>query len=238
MSAVFVLTVRQLAGSRRIWLVLALVSLPLLAGLLFQVADATATPDEFADDVTRVMLASAILPLVMLLLATAAFGNEVGDRTLVYLVTKPIARWRIVAPKLLASVAVGGIPVALGGALAVVVIEHGDGGGALATGAGLLAGAAAYAAIFTWAGLATRHALLIGLVYVFIWEAALAAYLDGIRFLSVRRYTLALIHALDDRRLASIDNPLSARTAIVAAAIVVATFTALTVRKLVHMDVP
>ena len=124
MSAVFVLTVRQLAGSRRIWLVLALVSLPLLAGLLFQVADATATPDEFADDVTRAMLASAILPLVMLLLATAAFGNEVGDRTLVYLVTKPIARWRIVAPKLLASVAVGGIPVALGGALAVAVIER------------------------------------------------------------------------------------------------------------------
>ena len=67
-----------------------------LAGLLFRVADATTTPDEFADDVTRTLIASAILPLVMLLLATAAFGNEVGDRTLVYLVTKPIARWRIV----------------------------------------------------------------------------------------------------------------------------------------------
>ena len=238
MGAVFVLTVRQLAGSRRIWLVLALVSLPLLAGLLFQVADATATPDEFADDVTRVMLASAILPLVMLLLATAAFGNEVGDRTLVYLVTKPIARWRIVAPKLLASVAVGGIPVALGGALAVVVIERGDGGGALATGAGLLAGAAAYAAIFTWAGLATRHALLIGLVYVFIWEAALAAYLDGIRFLSVRRYTLALIHALDDGRLASVDISLSPLTAAVGTAVVLVGFTALAVRKLMRMDVP
>ena len=238
MSAVFVLTVRQLAGSRRIWLVLALVSLPLLAGLLFQVADATATPDEFADDVTRVMLASAILPLVMLLLATAAFGNEVGDRTLVYLVTKPIARWRIVAPKLLASVAVGGIPVALGGALAVAVIAGGDGAGALATGAGLLAGAAAYAAIFTWAGLATRHALLIGLVYVFIWEAALAAYLDGIRFLSVRRYTLALIHALDDGRLASVDISLSPLTAAVGTAVVLVGFTALAVRKLMRMDVP
>ena len=238
MSAVFVLTVRQLAGSRRIWLVLALVSLPLLAGLLFQVADATATPDEFADDVTRVMLASAILPLVMLLLATAAFGNEVGDRTLVYLVTKPIARWRIVAPKLLASVAVGGIPVALGGALAVAVIERGDGGGALATGAGLLAGAAAYAAIFTWAGLATRHALLIGLVYVFIWEAALAAYLDGIRFLSVRRYTLALVHALDDGRLASVDISLGPPTAAVGTTVVLVCFTALAVRKLTRMDVP
>jgi ABC-2 type transport system permease protein len=238
LRAVFVLTVRQLAGSRRIWLVLALVSLPLLAGLLFQVADATATSDEFADDVTRVMLSSAILPLVMLLLATAAFGNEVGDRTLVYLVTKPIARWRIVAPKLLASVAVGGIPVALGGALAVAVIERGDGGGALATGAGLLAGAAAYAAIFTWAGLATRHALLIGLVYVFIWEAALAAYLDGIRFLSVRRYTLALIHALDDGRLAGVDISLSPLAAAIGTAVVLACFTALTVRKLMQMDVP
>ena len=72
------------------------------------------------------MIASAILPLVMLLLATAAFGNEVGDRTLVYLVTKPIARWRIVAPKLLATIVVGGIPVALSGALAVAVIERGD----------------------------------------------------------------------------------------------------------------
>lgn len=238
MSAVFVLTVRQLAGSRRIWLVLALVALPLLAGLLFQVADATATPDQFADDVTKVMLASAILPLVMLLLATAAFGNEVGDRTLVYLVTKPIARWRIVVPKLLASVAVGGIPVALGGALAVAVIERGDAGGALATGAGLLAGAAAYAAIFTWAGLATRHALLIGLVYVFIWEAALAAYLDGIRFLSVRRYTLALVHALDHGRLASGDISLGVVTAAVGTTVVLIGFTALAVRKLVRMDVP
>jgi ABC-2 type transport system permease protein len=238
MSAIFVLTVRQLAGSRRIWLVLGLVSLPLLAGLLFQVADATATPDEFADDVTRVMLASAVLPLVMLMLGTAAFGNEVGDRTLVYLVTKPIARWRIVAPKLLATVAVGGIPVALGGALAITVIERGDGGGALATGAGLLAGAAAYAAIFTWAGLATRHALLIGLVYVFIWEAALAAYLDGIRFLSVRRYTLALVHALDDSRLASVDVSLGVLTAAVGTTVVLVCFTALAVRKLMRMDVP
>src|SRR6476646_351171 len=149
MSAVFVLTVRQLAGSRRIWLVLALVSLPLLAGLLFQVADATATPDEFGDDVTRVMLASAILPLVMLLLATAAFGNEVGDRTLVYLMTKPVARWRIVAPKLAATILVGGVPVAVSGALAVAVVAEGNARGALATGVGLLVGAAAYAAIFT-----------------------------------------------------------------------------------------
>jgi ABC-2 type transport system permease protein len=236
-AAIFSLTVRQLGGSRKVWLVLGLVALPVLAALLFRVADSTTTPDEFADDITRTLIASAILPLVILLLATAAFGNEVGDRTLVYLMTKPVARWRIAAPKLLATILVGGVPVAVSGALAVGIIT-GDAGGAAATGLGLLAGAAAYAAIFTWAGLATRQALVIGLVYVFVWEAALAAYLDGIRFLSVRRFTLAAIHGLDQVRLATVEISLGATAGWVGIALVLVGFSALTTRKLSRMDVP
>ena len=235
---VFTLTVRQLAGRRRLWLVLALVSLPVLAGVLFTLADATATPAEFADDITRALVVSTILPLVMLLLGTAALGNEVADRTLVYLVTKPLPRWRIAVPKLVAAVAVGGLPVALSAALAIALIQQGDAGGAAATGAGVLAGAAAYGAIFTWAGLATRHALVLGLGYVFVWEAALAAYLDGIRFLSVRRFTLALVHGRDEARLARIDASPGAAAAAVAVAVVLVGFTALAVRKLRRMDVP
>jgi ABC-2 type transport system permease protein len=238
MTAIFSLTMRQLAGSRRLWLVLGLVALPVLAALVFRTGESTTTSARFADNVTRTLIASAILPLVMLLFATSAFGNELVDRTLGYLALKPIARWRIVLPKLAAAFVVGGVPVASSGFLAVALVDDGRLAGALATGVGLLVGAAAYAALFTWAGLATRHALLIGLVYVFVWEATLAAYLDGIRFLSIRRYTLAVIHGLDHARLATIDNPLSAGAALVAAAIVVVGFTALAVRKLVRMDVP
>ena len=73
---------------------------------------------------------------------------------------------------------------------------------------------------------------------MFVWEATLAAYLDGIRFLSIRRYTLAVIHGLDAARLATIENPLSARAALVAAAVVVVGFTALAIRKLLRLDVP
>lgn len=238
MRQIFSLTVRQLAGSRRLWLVLALVALPVLAAVLFRVGDSTTTSARFADNVTRTLVASAILPLAMLLFGTSAFGNELGDRTLGYLTLKPIARWRIVVAKLAAAFVVGGIPVAVSGFLAVALVGAGGAGGALATGLGLLLGAAAYAAVFTWAGLATRHALLLGLVYVFVWEAALAAYLDGIRFLSIRRYTLAAIHGLDGTRLATIDNPLSAAFAVAGAVVVVAGFAALTVRKLVRMDIP
>ncbi len=238
MAAIFTLTLRQLAGSRRWWLVLGLVGLPLLAAALFHVAESTTSAAEYADDITSVLVASAILPLVVLLLGTAAFGNEVGDRTLVYLTTKPLPRWRIALPKLVAALLVGGVPVALSGALAVAIIEEGDVHGAVATGLGLLAGAAAYAAIFTWAGLATRHALVLGLVYVFIWEATLAAYLEGVRFLSVRRYALAVVQALDADRLATVDVTLSAAAGIAGVILVVAGFAVLAVRRLKRMDVP
>jgi ABC-2 type transport system permease protein len=236
-SAILALTLRQLAGSKRVWIVLVLVALPLLGALLYHVGDTTTTSAEYADDITASLVASGILPLVMLLFATSAFGNELSDKTLGYIALKPVSRWRIVAPKLLASLVVGGIPVALSGLAAVALIDDSP-GGAVATGVGLLVGAAAYAAIFTWAGLRTRHALVFGLVYVFVWEASLAAYLDGIRFLSVRRYTLSVIHALDGERLATIDKPLTAGVALGAAAIVVAGFAVLAVRRLRRMDIP
>ena len=220
------------------WLVLVLVALPVLGAILFRVGDSTTTSTRFADNLTRTLVASAILPLAMLLFGTSAFGNELVDRTLGYLVLKPIARWRIVLAKLAAAFVVGGIPVAVSGLVAIAVVGAGGLRGALATGVGVLLGAAAYAAVFTWAGLRTRHALLIGLVYVFVWEATLAAYLDGIRYLSIRRYTLALVHGLDDTRLATLANPLSATAALVATVVVVSGFTALTVRRLARMDVP
>jgi ABC-2 type transport system permease protein len=237
-TAILTLTARQLAGSRRLWLVLALVALPLLAAVLFHVADSTTPSNEFADEITATLVASGILPLVMLLFATSAFGNELGDRTLGYLVLKPLPRWRIAVPKLIAPVLVGGVPVAISGLLAVAIIEDGDMAGAAATGIGLLLGAAAYAAIFTWAGLATRHALIFGLIYVFIWEAVLAAYLDGIRFLSIRQFTLALISGLDGERLDTLDLSLGASAGAIGAASAIVAFSLLTVRKLARIDVP
>ena len=238
MAAIFTLTLRQLAGSRRVWLVLVLAALPVLAGLLYRGAETTTSSAEFADDITSTLVASAILPLIVLLLATSAFGNELDDRTLAYIVLKPLPRWKIVAPKLLASLLVGGLAVATSGLVAVLLIEGADVGGAVATGIGLLVGAAAYATLFTWAGLATRHAIIFGLIYVFVWEASLAAYLDGVRFLSIRRYTLALIAALDDDRLRTIDLTLGATAGAVGTAIVVVVFSLLAVRKLTRMDVP
>ena len=77
MAAIFALTLRQLAGSRRLWLVLALVSLPVLGAVLFRVGgqhdhDAPASPTT-----PRRCSAPGSCRSSSLLLATSAFGNEV-----------------------------------------------------------------------------------------------------------------------------------------------------------------
>ncbi len=238
MIVVLALSVRQIAGSKRIWPMLLLAAIPLIFAVIYSLVETEETALEFSDGLTAHLIASTILPLVMLVLATAAFGNEIEDRTLAYLVLKPIARWKIVVPKLLASLLVGGLPVVFSGWLATLIIADGDPGHAAATAAALLVGAIAYAALFTWAGLAVRHALPFGVAYIFVWEAALSTFLGGTRFLSVRQYTLAVVHGIDDSRLREVAVELGLLEGLAGAALVVVLFGALATRRLDRMDIP
>ncbi len=238
MRTVLALSIRQLAGGRRIWLMLILAAIPLVIALIFSSVESDATAAEFSDGLTNHLIASTILPLVMLVLATAAFGNELEDRTLSYLVLKPIARWRIVVPKLFASLFVGGLPVILSGWVATLIITDGDPGHAATTAVALLVGSIAYAALFTWAGLAVRHALPFGVAYIFVWEAALSSFLGGTRFLSVRQYTLAIVHGFDENRLRDVSVELGLAEGLSGAAVVAVLFTALATRRLGRMDIP
>ena len=56
------------------------------------------------------MLVRTVLPLVALVLGTAALGSELEDGTAVYLMIKPVPRWRIVGAKMLVA---AGLTVAL-----------------------------------------------------------------------------------------------------------------------------
>ena len=73
---------------------------------------------------------------------------------------------------------------------------------------------------------------------VFIWEAFLTDFLGGIRFLSVREYTLATIRGIDDEQLLGAGVQLTAGQALVGATVVMVLFLTLTVRRLSRMDVP
>jgi ABC-2 type transport system permease protein len=240
---IFVLSVRQLAGRWRVLVMLALGALPVLNA----VAAAALADDLEASQIDGVlingMLTGAIMPLIVLAVATAAFANEVEDRTLGNLTLTPLPRWRIVAPKLLASIAVSApIPI-VSGVISLSVMMSAAGGenagrAAFALGAGILAGVTLYSAVFVWAGLLSTRALGFGLLYVFLWEGLFSSFVNGIRFLSIRQYVIAIIHGIDETRFPNTVNMLSLPVAAVLAAVVFGLFGALAVRRLRGMDVP
>ena len=251
MATMFRLSLRQLGSRRRLLLILFLAALPIgLAVLVSATLDQDESSNEdFINVLLDGLLIAAILPIVTMVLATAAFGNELEDRTLGYLVLKPVSRLRLVVPKLLASVVisapfliVSGIGATLLGASGfgkAIVVLDGNLQAAVAVGVALLVGLFAYSAIFTWAGLVTTRALAFALIYVFLWEGLISSYLGGIRYLSVRGYTLGIMHGLDDKSFQPLDGRvIEFPAAIGGAAIVIVVFFFLTIRLLRRMEVP
>ena len=183
------------------------------------------------------MLAGSILPLVVLAVASAAFGNEIEDPTLANLTLSPIPRWQIVVQKLLAVITVSGPFMTLSAFAIGYIAFAGDATATIAVTVSALVTVLLYSSAFLWAGLVTPQAIGFGLLYVFLWEGFFSGFVTGVRFLSIRYYSIALMHGLDERRFASEDN-LSFGFAIGASAVVFAGFLLLSVRRLRHMDVP
>ncbi len=241
MGTLLLLSLRQLATRTRIILVLLLAALPISLAVLVSVL-AGDEPD-FSQSFTNIlvdgMLITVVMPIVMMALSAAAFGNELEDRTLSYLVLKPIARMKIVLPKLLASIIVGGLLLITSGVVATLLGFDGSTKAAAATGAALLTGVVTYAAIFTWAGLVTSRALSFALIYVFLWEGLISSFLKGVRYMSVRGYTVAVLHGIDGVSFEALgDRAIEFPAGVVGALMVTVVFFLLTILRLRRMDVP
>ena len=115
----------------------------------------------------------------------------------------------------------------------VPVRDHAINGPAIA------AGVARYAAVFLWAGLVTSHPLILGLLSVFVWEGLFGTFVNGVKYLSIRQYTLGIAKAVDASRFADTgQHVLGSTAAIVGALVVFCAFMTLAVRRLRRMDVP
>ena len=240
MGPVLRLSLRQLAGIRRLLIVSLLTLLPVALALAIRFgAGDDAETDDVITGVIDAILVAGILPLVTMALATASFGNELEDKTLSYIMLKPVPRWKIALPKLIAPILVAGPLVVIGGVVAAYVGLDSGFKTPLAVGAALLVGVVAYSAVFTWAGLITTRALSFAIVYVFLWEGVVSTFISGVRYLSVRGYTLAVMHGLDETGLESIsDRVIEFPAAIGGAVLVSAVFFWLTIWRLRKMDVP
>jgi ABC-2 type transport system permease protein len=234
------LSLRQLAGRWRLLLILLLAALPVaVAATVSVVAEAEEMQGGVIDAIFDGLIIAAILPLVAMTLGTAAFGNELEDRTLGYLTLKPVPRLQIALSKLLAPIIVGGPLLIASGVISTLLGFQGDIQAALAVGVSLLVGLVAYTAIFTWAGLMTSGALAFALLYVLVWEGVISTFLGGVRYLSVRGYTLAIMHGIDGDSFKEFSERVIELPAAIAGAVAVTVFFFwLTVYRLRTMDVP
>ena len=241
MREIFRLSIRQLTGPVRLGLILLLSALPvaLAAILAATTGEEGIGRDDFVNVMLSGLLVAGVLPIVVMTLGTATFGNELEDGTLGNLALMPLARWQIVLPKLLATLTIA-IPVVVASGVVTSLIGLGlDARAALSVAVGLLLGVAAYSAIFTWTGLVTSRALAVALLYVILWEGIIGSLVRGVGYLSVRGYTLGVLHGLDSAAFEAVgDRVIALPAAIVGALLVTAVFYALAVWRLTRMDVP
>ncbi len=184
------LTVRSLLGRRRALLLLALpVVLLAVAGVVRWVSGPN---PGLALHVLAGLALGTLVPLLGLITGTGAIGPEIDDGSIVYLLSKPLRRPVIVVTKL--SVAVGvvllfaALPTLLAGLLLAGQTRH------LALGFGAAAAVAgvAYCALFLSLAVVTRHAVVIGLIYLLVWETLIGQFVPGAQVLSIQQWALAV----------------------------------------------
>lgn len=237
MGSVYRLTLRQLSGRWRLGIMTLLAALPVIIATIMLASDHAPSVVDFERAVLGAMLAGSIAPLIVLAIAGAAFGNEIEDRTLANLTLSPIPRWKIALPKLLGTITVAGPFIAISALLTAHIAFLGDTRATIAITVSAIAGVTMYASLFVWLGLVSTQAIGIGLLYIVLWEGFFSGFVTGVRLLSIRFYAIALMHALDPRRFATIDHP-NTPTAIVLATLVIVGFLLLSIRRLRRMDVP
>jgi len=187
-------TLRGLLSRRRMVLLVLLAALPVLIGLLIRVAGGRPDPDRVLDT----LVVRFVMPLLALIVGTGVLGSEIDDGTAVYLMVKPIARWRIVLSKALVAAGLTAILVVPAVVFTTVLLGgRGDVGTTMVGFAvACLVGGSTYAVAFMALSVFTSRALLLGLTYTLIWEGVLSGLLEGTKFLSIRQATLGLAAAL------------------------------------------
>lgn len=234
-AALVSITLRALLNRRRT-LLLALLGL-LLVGVtaLYRLGDPSSAESL---NVTRRLLGDfgigVLLPLVAVIVGTAALGSEIDDGTIVYLLANPIPRWRVVLVKLLVAWLVTVLLVAPAIAVAGMV-GHGDASLAVAYAAASVVGALEYVALFVALSLVTSRALIVGLAYVVVWEGVVAGLFTATRTISVRQHALAVAEALGGDATQGVAE-LGPAFALVVATIVTLLAVALAIRRLEEVE--
>jgi ABC-type transport system involved in multi-copper enzyme maturation permease subunit len=141
-----------------------------------------------------------IVPVLGVFYGTALIADEVEDKTITYLFTRPIPRSAVLLGKYLAYLACT-VLLVLPSVMLVFFLIVPTGGSSIAEAfpslvadLGMLAvGLAAYGAVFALVGTRLKRPLVVGLVFAFGWEPAVLLFPGYLKRLTVAYYLQALV---------------------------------------------
>jgi ABC-type transport system involved in multi-copper enzyme maturation permease subunit len=221
---IFDLSLGEMLWSRRTIFMLLVVGAPVLIALFLRVLVALGAPI-FESHQTRGGVAQTIrmtgpaifglmiwvfylrftVPILGVFYGTSLMADEVEDKTITYLFTRPVRRGAVLFGKYLAYLGCT-VFVVLPSVMLVyllIVPMQGSLGGSfldLVKDLSLLAlGLAVYGALFAFVGAKFKRPLLVGLVFIFGWEQAAMAFPGYLKKFTVAYYLQALVpHAMPD----------------------------------------
>ena len=136
-----------------------------------------------------------LLPLLSVFIGAAVIGDELDDRTLPYLLVRPLQRRWIVLSKLIAGWLTAGIMLFVSLVLTYAVMMLGGGahlgdsfGQLMQSGGILLLGLAVYIPFFALLGGVIKHPVLVGLLLTYGWENSVAFFPGNVKLVTVVHY--------------------------------------------------
>jgi len=180
-----------------------------------------------------------IVPVLGVFYGTSLIADEVEDKTITYLFTRPIRRGAVLLGKYLAYLACTVfvvLPSVIIVYLCITPVRGSLGGSFLDLLKDLVLlgiGLAAYGAVFAWIGAKFKRPLLIGLIFIFGWEQVAMTFPGYMRQFTVAYYLQALVpHAMPNDGVVSFVQSLfhqtaSLPTSLIALAVIIVAFLAL-----------
>ncbi len=166
---------RDALRPRRLIIGLLVMFLPAFVGLAWRLLTPGGefSPDNAYDSIVPSLIFSFSLAILSVVYGTGVVSDELEQRTIVYLLTRPLPRWRILLSRFLANLIVI-MAITVGSVVLLALAVYGpkafaDAGVGLDIRA-LLIGACAYGALFLFLGTTMPRPLITGLLFVFGWE--------------------------------------------------------------------
>jgi ABC-2 type transport system permease protein len=199
-AAMFRVSVSQ-ALPRRRTLMLGLLELAPAAIYLFATSSRTSSAGfQGVVEIGSSTFLALVLPVVAIVVAAGALGNERRDLTLSFIALRPIPRTAIALTKVTAA-ASAAIALNLVGALALGVahtVRYGGGSIIVGLVAATIVASVAYAAVFVPLGFLTDRAVIIGMAYLLVFENGAVFALSGLSLLSPWRLGAATLAGIVD----------------------------------------